>query len=67
MIIASISEQSAAPLALHNGCVQAEAEGGFEQRRSEQEIKDLLVLSYDHQGWIEGCHLRTENDKRERE
>lgn len=59
MIIASISEQSAAPLALHNGSVQEEAEGGSEhhQQRFEQEIKDPLVLSYDHQSWIEGHHL----------
>lgn len=60
MIIASISEQSTAPLALHNGSVQKEAEGGPEhhQGRFEQEIKYPLVLSYDHQSWI-GHHLGT--------
>lgn len=61
MIIASISEQSAAPLALHNSSVQEEAEGGSgrHQERFEQEIKDPLVLSYDHQSWVEGHHLGT--------
>lgn len=59
MIIASISEQSAAPLALHNGSVQEETEGSeCHKGRFEQEIKDPLALGYDPQSLI-GHHLGT--------